>query len=119
MFDGYEGVDENLANLVTECPGFLGQFATYPRGEKVAGFTTGGASPDDEIGIYPTSTGASAMCIALLADRDQLDLDVPTPTNWPVQLADNDRSHPCADDSAAVLRCRLGFRHTHAFRSRF
>lgn len=32
VFSGYEGIDKNLANLVTEYSGVVGEFAVYVRG---------------------------------------------------------------------------------------
>ena len=80
---GYEGVHEKLVQLVEDDPGVVGQFVAYVRGEKVVDLTVGDVAADDLIGIFSASKGASAMCIAVLVDRGDLDLDAPMAAYWP------------------------------------
>jgi CubicO group peptidase (beta-lactamase class C family) len=81
---GFEPVAEEFGRLLATERDARGQFCAYLRGQRVVD-VWGGADvgPDDIQGVYSSTKGVSATCIALLVQRGALDLDAPVSRYWP------------------------------------
>ena len=86
---GFERVREAFAGNFSDGPEVGAAFAAYVDGRKVVDLWGGEARPgvpwrDDTLGVLWSATkGVTALCVQVLADRRQLDLDVPVAGYWP------------------------------------
>jgi CubicO group peptidase (beta-lactamase class C family) len=81
---GFEPVAEEFGRLLAQERDARGQFCAYLRGQRVVDLWGGdGVAPDDLQGVFSSSKGVSATCIALLVQRGALDLDAPVSRYWP------------------------------------
>jgi len=81
---GFEPVAAEFARLLVAEPDARGQFCAYADGRLVADLWAGDdVGPDDLQGVFSSTKGASAICIALLVQRGQLGLDTPVAHYWP------------------------------------
>jgi CubicO group peptidase (beta-lactamase class C family) len=81
---GCEPVTAEFSRLLTAGGDAAGQFCGYADGEVVADLWGGAdVGPDDLQGVFSSTKGAAAVCIALLVQRGALDLDVPVSRYWP------------------------------------
>jgi CubicO group peptidase (beta-lactamase class C family) len=81
---GFEPVAEEFGRLLARERDARGQFCAYLRGQRVVDLWAGeDVAPDDLQGVFSSSKGVSAICIALLLQRDALDLDAPVSRYWP------------------------------------
>src|ERR1700743_1324018 len=81
---GFEAVAEEFGRLLAQERDARGQFCAYLRGQRVAHLWGGdGIEPDDLQGVFSSTKGVSATCIALLVQRGALDLDAPVSRYWP------------------------------------
>ena len=81
---GFEPVAEEFGRLLARERDVRGQFCAYLRGQRVVDLWAGeDVAPDDLQGVFSSSKGVSAICIALLLQRDALDLDAPVSRYWP------------------------------------
>ena len=88
---GYEGVRDAFAENFSSHGDVGAAFCLYVKGRKVvdiwgglADLKTGRKWDEDTLAlVYSTSKGVSAICAHLLAQRGQLDLDVPVIDYWP------------------------------------
>jgi CubicO group peptidase (beta-lactamase class C family) len=81
---GYEEVGTELARFVADDPTYSAQFCAYVAGELVVDIWGGPDADRDSIqGVFSSTKGASAICIALLLERGLLDLDAPMSRYWP------------------------------------
>jgi CubicO group peptidase (beta-lactamase class C family) len=81
---GFEPVAEEFGRLLAQESDARGQFCAYLRGQLVADLWGGDdIAPDDLQGVFSSSKGVSATCIALLVQRGALDLDAPVTRYWP------------------------------------
>lgn len=81
---GFEPVATEFERLLTAEEDARGQFCAYLNGRQVADLWGGGdVSADDLQGIFSSTKGASAVCIALLIQRGVLSLDAPVARYWP------------------------------------
>ncbi|HTS99365.1 MAG TPA: serine hydrolase domain-containing protein [Streptosporangiaceae bacterium] len=81
---GFEPVREEFERLLAADDTFAGQFCAYAGGRIVADLWGGeGVGPDDLQGVFSSTKGAAAVCVALLVQRGVLDLDAPVARYWP------------------------------------
>jgi CubicO group peptidase (beta-lactamase class C family) len=81
---GFEPVAEEFRRLLARERDARGQFCAYRRGQRVVDLWAGeDVAPDDLQGVFSSSKGVSAICIALLLQRGALDLDAPVSRYWP------------------------------------
>jgi CubicO group peptidase (beta-lactamase class C family) len=81
---GFEPVAEEFGRLLAQERDGRGQFCAYLRGQRVVDLWGGdGVEPDDLQGVFSSTKGVSATCIALLVQRGALDLDAPVSRYWP------------------------------------
>ena len=81
---GFEPVAEEFGRLLARERDARGQFCAYRRGQRVVDLWAGEeVAPDDLQGVFSSSKGVSATCIALLLQRGALDLDAPVSRYWP------------------------------------
>ena len=81
---GFAPVRDALAHLGTTEWDIAGQFVAYHDGAQVVDLWVGdGVQPDDLQGVFSSTKGVSASCLALLAERGQLDLDSRVAQYWP------------------------------------
>ena len=81
---GFEPVAEEFGRLLAGERDARGQFCAYLLGQRVVDLWGGAdVAPDDIQGVYSSTKGASAICIALLVQRGALDLDAPVSRYWP------------------------------------
>lgn len=81
---GFEPVAAEFRRLLARERDARGQFCAYLRGRRVADLWGGeDVAADDLQGVYSSTKGVSAVCIALLVQRGALDLDAPVSRYWP------------------------------------
>ena len=81
---GFEPVAEEFGRLLAQESDARGQFCAYLRGQRVADLWGGAdVAPDDLQGVFSSTKGVAAVCIALLVQRGALDLDAPVSRYWP------------------------------------
>ena len=81
---GFEPVAEEFGRLLAQERDARGQFCAYLRGQRVVDLWGGdGVAPDDLQGVFSSTKGVSAICIALLVQQGLLDLDAPVSRYWP------------------------------------
>ena len=81
---GFEPVAAEFERLLATEVDARGQFAAYLNGRQIADLWGGDdVSADDLQGVFSSTKGASAICIALLIQRDELSLDAPVARYWP------------------------------------
>lgn len=81
---GFELVAEEFGRLLARERDARGQFCAYLRGRRVVDLWGGGdVAADDLQGVFSSSKGVSAVCIALLVQRGVLDLDARVARYWP------------------------------------
>ena len=81
---GFEPVAEEFGRLLAREPDARGQFCAYVRGRRVVDLWGGDdVAADDLQGVFSSTKGVSAVCIALLVQRGALDLDAPVSRYWP------------------------------------
>jgi CubicO group peptidase (beta-lactamase class C family) len=82
--DGFEPIREAFAQLLAAERGYSAQLCVYWRGEPVVDLAGGPAMRRDSLtGVFSATKGVAAMCIALLVQRRQLDLDEIVAVYWP------------------------------------
>jgi CubicO group peptidase (beta-lactamase class C family) len=79
----FERVQKTFEVFAESDPTFSAQLAVHVGGERVLDLATGAMQPDSLIPVYSSSKGATAVVIALLVDRGQLDLDARVTEYWP------------------------------------
>jgi CubicO group peptidase (beta-lactamase class C family) len=81
---GFEPVAAEFERLLAAGPDARGQFCAYLNGRRVADLWAGDdVGGDDLQGVFSSTKGASAICIALLIQRGVLSLDDPVARYWP------------------------------------
>jgi CubicO group peptidase (beta-lactamase class C family) len=81
---GFEPVAAEFRRLLAQERDARGQFCAYLRGQRVVDLWGGDdVAADDLQGVYSSTKGVSAVCIALLVQRGALDLDAPVSRYWP------------------------------------
>ena len=81
---GFEPVAEEFRRLLAAERDARGQFCAYLRGQRVVDLWGGAdVAADDLQGVFSSSKGVAAVCIALLVQRGALDLDAPVSRYWP------------------------------------
>ncbi len=81
---GFERVRAEFERLLATEADCAGQFCAYVGGRKVVDLWGGDdVGPDDLAGVFSSTKGVSAIAIALLVQRGQLDLDAPVSLYWP------------------------------------
>jgi CubicO group peptidase (beta-lactamase class C family) len=81
---GFEPVAAEFRRLLARERDARGQFCAYLRGQRVVDLWGGeDVAADDLQGVYSSTKGVSAVCIALLVQRGALDLDAPVSRYWP------------------------------------
>jgi CubicO group peptidase (beta-lactamase class C family) len=81
---GFEPVAEEFGRLLTLERDARGQFCAYLRGQRVVDLWGGDdVAADDIQGVFSSTKGVSAICIALLVQRGALDLDALVSRYWP------------------------------------
>ncbi|WP_454299526.1 serine hydrolase domain-containing protein [Salana multivorans] len=81
---GFEPVKALLDRFLLEEETYSAQLAAYWNGEPVVDLWGGpDVSRDSITGVFSCSKGVSALCIASLVDRGELDLDAPVARCWP------------------------------------
>jgi CubicO group peptidase (beta-lactamase class C family) len=81
---GYEAAGEAFAGLLDEDAAYSAQFCAYVAGELVVDIWGGPDILRDSIqGVFSATKGVTAVCIALMVERGQLDLDAPVARYWP------------------------------------
>ena len=81
---GFEPVAAEFERLLASEGDARGQFCAYYAGRQVADLWGGDdVSADDLQGVFSSTKGASAICVALLIQRGVLSLDAPVARYWP------------------------------------
>jgi CubicO group peptidase (beta-lactamase class C family) len=81
---GFEPVAAEFGRLLAAEEDARGQFCAYHGGRLVADLWAGSeVSADDLQGVFSSTKGVSAICIALLIQRGVLSLDAPVVRYWP------------------------------------
>jgi CubicO group peptidase (beta-lactamase class C family) len=81
---GFEPVADQLARLTAEHPLYSAQFCAYLNGTPIVDIWAGPDASADRIqGVFSATKGMAGICIALLVERGQLDLDAPMIRYWP------------------------------------
>src|SRR5579863_8681312 len=81
---GFEPVAAEFERLLATEGYARGQFCAYHAGRRVADLWGGDdVAADDLQGVFSSTKGASAICIALLVQRGVLSLDAPVARYWP------------------------------------
>jgi CubicO group peptidase (beta-lactamase class C family) len=81
---GFGPVVAEFERLLSAEPDARGQFCGYFNGRLVADLWAGDdVGPDDLQGVFSSTKGVSAICIALLIQRGELNLDAPVARYWP------------------------------------
>ncbi len=81
---GFEPVAEEFRRLLARERDARGQFCGYLRGQRVVDLWGGDdVAADDLQGVFSSTKGVSAVCVALIVQRDALDLDAPVSRYWP------------------------------------
>jgi CubicO group peptidase (beta-lactamase class C family) len=81
---GFEPVAAEFERLLAAEEDARGQFCAYREGRQVVDLWGGDdVSADDLQGVFSSTKGASAVCIALLIQRGVLSLDAPVARYWP------------------------------------
>ena len=81
---GFEPVAAEFERLLATEEDARGQFCAYLNGRQIADLWGGDdVSADDLQGVFSSTKGASAVCIALLLQRGELSLDAPVARYWP------------------------------------
>jgi CubicO group peptidase (beta-lactamase class C family) len=81
---GFEPVREELERLLATEADCAGQLCAYVAGRKVVDLWGGtDVGPDDLMGVFSSTKGVSAIAMALLVERGQLDLGAPVSRYWP------------------------------------
>jgi CubicO group peptidase (beta-lactamase class C family) len=81
---GFEPVAAAFSAILAADADARGQFCAYSGGQRVVDLWGGGdVAPDDLQGVYSSTKGISAVCLALLFQRGALDLDAPVSRYWP------------------------------------
>jgi CubicO group peptidase (beta-lactamase class C family) len=81
---GFEPVAEGFGRLLAREVDARGQFCAYLGGQRVADLWGGDdVAADDIQGVYSSTKGVAGICVALLVQRDALDLDARVSRYWP------------------------------------
>jgi CubicO group peptidase (beta-lactamase class C family) len=81
---GFEPVAAEFTRILAEEADARGQFCAFAGGRPVVDLWGGAdVAPDDLQGVYSSTKGVAAVCVALLVQRDALDLDAPVSRYWP------------------------------------
>jgi CubicO group peptidase (beta-lactamase class C family) len=81
---GFEAVAEEFGRLLARERDARGQFCGYLRGRRVVDLWGGDdVAADDLQGVYSSTKGVAGVCVALLVQRGQLDLDAAVSRYWP------------------------------------
>ena len=81
---GFEPVAAEFRRLLAAERDARGQFCGYLRGQRVVDLWGGGdVAADDLQGVFSSTKGVSAVCVALLVQGGALDLDAPVSRYWP------------------------------------
>jgi CubicO group peptidase (beta-lactamase class C family) len=81
---GFEPVAAEFTRILAAEADARGQFCAYAGGRRVVDLWGGAdVAPDDLQGVYSSTKGVAAVCIALLLQRGALDLDAPVSRYWP------------------------------------
>jgi CubicO group peptidase (beta-lactamase class C family) len=81
---GFEPVAEEFGRLLAQERDARGQFCAYLGGQRVVDLWGGAdVAADDIQGVFSSTKGVAATCIALLVQRGALDLDAPVSRYWP------------------------------------
>jgi CubicO group peptidase (beta-lactamase class C family) len=81
---GFEAVAEEFGRLLGQDADARGQFCAYHRGQRVADLWGGDDVTADGLqGVFSSTKGVSAVCVARLVQRGALDLDTPVSRYWP------------------------------------
>ena len=76
-------VEDTFRGFFEADPTFSAQLAVHVRGERVVDLAVGEMRPDSLLPVYSSSKGATAVVVALLVERGQLDLDAHVAKYWP------------------------------------
>jgi CubicO group peptidase (beta-lactamase class C family) len=80
----FEAVHEVFQGFCDADPTYGAQLAVHVGGERVLDLVHGpDMGPDSLVPVYSSSKGATAVVVALLVQREQLDLDERVATYWP------------------------------------
>src|SRR3984957_7318404 len=81
---GFARVAEEFGRLLGQGGDARGQFCAYHRGQRVVDLWGGDDVTADGLqGVFSSTKGVSAVCVALLVQRGALDLDAPVSRYWP------------------------------------
>jgi CubicO group peptidase (beta-lactamase class C family) len=81
---GFEPVAAEFGRLLAADADAAGQFCAYSGGQLVADLWGGdGIAPDDLQGVFSSTKGVAAICVALLVQAGSLDLDARVSRYWP------------------------------------
>ncbi len=81
---GFEPVAAEFGRLLAAERDARGQFCGYLRGRRVVDLWGGDdVAADDLQGVYSSTKGVAAVCVALLVQRGELELDAPVSRYWP------------------------------------
>ena len=79
----FKAVHDALGGYVDADPTYSAQLCVHVAGERVVDVTCGAMQPDSLLPVFSSSKGATAVVVALLVDRGQLDLDATVAHYWP------------------------------------
>jgi CubicO group peptidase (beta-lactamase class C family) len=80
---GFEPVRDELARMVDADPTYSAQFCAYVGGEAVVDIWGGSLTDGDAVqGVFSATKGMAAICLGLLIERGELELDDPVAEYW-------------------------------------
>ena len=79
----FQAVRDALGAFVDADPTYSAQLCVQIAGEPVVDLSCGAMQPDSLLPVYSSSKGATAVVVALLVERGQLDLDARVAHYWP------------------------------------
>ena len=79
----FQAVHDALGASADSDPTYSAQLCVQIAGETVVDLTCGVMQPDSLLPVYSSSKGATAVVVALLVERGQLDLDARVAQYWP------------------------------------
>jgi len=80
---GFDDVEAAFASYSEADPSYSAQVAVHVGGTRVVDLAVGALGADSLLPVYSSSKGATAIVVALLVDRGQLDLDAAVASYWP------------------------------------
>ncbi len=79
----FDAVEAAFAGFSEADPTYSAQLSVHVGAERVVDLSVGVVQPDSLVPVFSSSKGATAVVVALLVERAQLDLDATVASYWP------------------------------------